>query len=508
MDRRRFLTAGGAVVLTAAAPGVAALAQTNEALPATFGRPYVQAIAADLARRPFVRPKLELAGAYAKLTQQQFRDIKFREDQALWRGTDLEWEGHLLPMGWIYDAPVSVAVVEDGQIRGLTSDSSLFAFGPIVGPPPGGKEIGFSGFKLHAPLNRADRLEEIVTFQGASYFRALARGLVYGITARGLAINTGRPGGEEFPLFRAFFIERPTGAGEPVIVHAVLDSPSVTGAYRITVKPGPTTIMDVTVTLYPRADLPTVGLAPLNSMYLQGSSSLRDFGDLRPEVHGSDGLAIVNGAGERLWRPLMNPKRLQMSAFLDRDLQGFGLLQRERRQSAYEDLDLTFERRPSVWVEPQGRWGFGAVELVEIPSDEDIHENIVAFWRPAEPLVKNKAHDFAYRLYWSTSVPFEWPGAVVRQTRVGLGRRQGTFRYVVDFAGGGLREASEMPLPALTASVGQVSTPQVRPYPEIGGVRVSFELEPRGAELVELRLSLRAKDKRISEVWLQRWVRD
>jgi glucans biosynthesis protein len=266
--------------------------------------------------------------------------------------------------------------------------------------------------------------------------------------------------------------------------------------------------MDVSLTLYPRADLPTVGLAPLTSMFLFGPGSRRFPQELRRAAYGSEGLAILNGAGERLWRPLNNPKRLQMSAFLDRDPKGFGLIQRSRALSDFDDLDARFERRPSAWIEPQGKWGFGSVELVEIPSEEDIHDNIVAFWRPAEPLAKNKVHEFTYRLYWTSAIPSDWPGAIVHQTRTGPGKRSGTFRYSVDFANVGLPAGSELPATQLTASSGQVSGAAVKPYPEIGGVRVGFDFEPKGAEIAELRLALRSNDKRISEVWLQRWTRD
>ncbi len=240
----------------------------------------------------------------------------------------------------------------------------------------------FSGFRLRAPLNRAEHFDEFVVFQGASYFRAVAKGQEYGLSARGLALKTGDARGEEFPFFRTFWIERPRPEANTVVVHALLDSDSTTGAYRFTIRPGDPTVMDVEMTLYPRVELTHVGLAPLTSMFFFGPNDRVGIDDFRPAVHDSDGLAIWNGRGEWLWRPLINPETLQVSAFVDDNPRGFGLLQRHRAFADYQDLEAHYERRPSLWVETIGEWGSGAVQLVEIPSKSEYHDNVVAFWRP------------------------------------------------------------------------------------------------------------------------------
>ena len=520
MDRRLFLAGGGAALLAGAAsngqdgriPRSAGAMFAPAAVAADATTPFsaetVKQMAEQLAQKAYEKPKIELPPPYGRLGYDQYRDVRFRTEQSIWRGQGLDFELQLFPMGWLFDVPVDLFAVEDGQSRQLNADAGLFKFGPLVGPPPATASIGFSGFRIHGPLNRPDYFDEVAVFQGASYFRAVARGQVYGLSARGLALNTARPGGEEFPMFRAFWIERPKAGSQELVVHALLDSVSVSGAYRFSIRGGAATLMEVSSTLYPRRDLHNVGIAPLTSMFLFGSNNRRGSTDFRPAVHDSEGLAVLNGNGERLWRALNNPKRLQLSAFLDKDPKGFGLLQRDRSFAAYEDLEARYERRPSLWVEPIGDWGHGNVELIEIPTDEEIHDNIVAFWRPAEPLAKGRGYEFNYRLHWGDQVPFEWSGAYVKKTRIGMNKKTGTSVYIVDFVGPGVQNGQELPIANLTASAGQPSAPIVHANPEVNGVRVQFELDPKGEELCELRLTLRNKEKRISEVWLYRWTRD
>ena len=247
--------------------------------------------------------------------------------------------------------------------------------------------------------------DEIAVFQGASYFRGVSKGQVYGLSARGLAIDTAQPGGEEFPFFRAFWLETPVPTARQTIVHALLDSPSATGAYTFRIAGGKPTTMDVEVKLFTRKQIEHVGVAPLTSMFLFSGNGRERIDDFRPAVHDSDGLAIADANGERVWRPLANPRRLQVSAFSVKELAGFGLIQRQRNFPSFEDLEARYERRPSAWVEPVGSWGSGAVHLVEIPSEEEIHDNVVAFWRPQEPYKQGSAYTFAYRLTWPDQAP-------------------------------------------------------------------------------------------------------
>jgi glucans biosynthesis protein len=230
--------------------------------------------------------------------------------------------------------------------------------------------------------------------------------------------------------------------------------------------------------------------------------------DFRPAVHDSDGLAIANAAGERVWRPLTNPRRLQVSAFTVRNLTGFGLLQRARKFADYQDLEARYDRRPSAWVTPRGSWGEGSVLLVEIPSEEEIHDNVVAFWQPVWPYAGGQSYDFAYRISWPADV-LAPRLASVRDTFSGptneAERKTGAVHYVVDFAGPALLDP-ELPDAALQTTAGSVTTPVVERNPD-RGVRVDFLLNPGQAELAELRLELKRHAKTISEVWLARWTK-
>ena len=256
------------------------------------------------------------------------------------------------------------------------------------GAPPLPAGLGFAGFRVHAAINQPEQFDEFCVFLGASYFRAVGRNTLYGLSARGLAIGTGRPEPEEFPFFRSFWLERPRPGATALVIHALLDSPSVAGAYHFLLRPGQTTTIDVECTLIPRVSIPDWGVAPLTSMYLfsprDSSTVKRD--DWRTAVHDSDGLAAIDGSGQAFWRPLTNPSTLQFTEFNDSDLRGFGLLQRERSFEAYGDLQVPYERRPSAWVEPVGAWSSGALDLVEIPTTTEYNDNIVAFWRGREPL--------------------------------------------------------------------------------------------------------------------------
>lgn len=511
MDRRSILAGAGAwaafgrLVLPGGEPANAAEAAMDARVPVFAD--HVRGLAQELASREFARPKVDLPAPFDKLTYDQYRDIRFRAEGSIWRAEKLDWELQLFPIGFLYDIPVDIWLVEEGKARRLEADGELFHMGPLLaGEAPAGAPFAFSGFRIHGPLNRSDYYDEFVVFQGASYFRAVGRNQAYGMSARGLAIDTAQPTGEEFPLFRAFWIEKPKAGAPRLVLHALLDSPSAAGAYRFVIEPGEATVMDVDVSVYPRRTLAHAGIAPLTSMFLHGSAHGRIGGDFRPSVHDSEGLAIINGNGERLWRPLTNPRTLQVSAFVDQDPKGFGLTQRDRAFHRFEDLEAHYERRPSVWIEPKGTWGVGSVELIEIPAEEEIHDNIVAYWKPSQPLEPGKAQNFSYRLHWGDGVPVAWTGARVRKTFVG-DVRPDTKLFVVDYEGPGVRDLAAMPQADVSASAGGIHNLVVQPNPEIEGVRVSFELATAGTELIELRLRLKVNDRAISENWLYRWTR-
>jgi glucans biosynthesis protein len=468
----------------------------------------VQKQARALAAEKFVPPKIDLPRPLQDMGFDQYRDIRFKRERAIWTSEGMPFRVELFHRGFVFKEPVAIYIVADGTARRLIYSPDLFTFGPSLQPPPEGTVADFSGFRILAPISRADAFDECVVFQGATYFRAVAKGQGYGLSARGLALNLGGREGEEFPFFRAFWIERSPPEARVIVVHALLDSVSATGAYRFTIRPGDPTVMDVEMTLYPRVELKLAGLAPLTSLFVFGPNDRVDVDDVRTAVHDSDGLAIWNGKGEWLWRPLSNPETLQISEFIDDNPRGFGLLQRHRAFADYQDLEAQYERRPSLWIETIGYWGSGAVQLVEIPSKTDYHDNVVVFWRPSQALPAQSEERRAYRLHWCWTPPVTPPLATSADTRVGAGLEKGTRLFVIDFVGGRLAElAQDAPVKLdITTSAGTVKYPVTQPNSATGGWRVRFVLDPAGAKLCDMRGLLKLGEEPLSEVWSYRWT--
>jgi glucans biosynthesis protein len=468
-------------------------------------------LARTLAKSPFAPPETLLPKALAELQYDQYRDIRFRPSATIWMQPGRRFRLQLLPLGYLFTTPVEIAIVKDGQAQHLAYRADLFTVGKLVPEPLPTEDIGFSGFRLLYPINDTRHFDEVAVFQGASYFRSLGRDQVYGLSARGLALAIGDPAGEEFPSFRAFWIEEPRSRSSTVVVHALLDSQSVTGAYRFEIRPGADTVMRVDAVLFPRVELKQVGLAPGTSMFMFSASGRDGVDDFRPRVHDSDGLLVLNGRGEHLWRPLANPARLQINSFQDRKPRGFGLIQRDRNLADYQDFESHFERRPSLWVEPGGDWGEGEVILTEIPTDAEIHDNIVAHWRPHDPLRAGSEFHVSYSLTWGDE-----PGAArdhlrVLSTAVGSADVKAPTpvrRFVIDYSRGPHQCRAPCPPPraAVSTSAGEVQNVAVSDNPITHGYRVAFTLDPEKSELCELRLDLKFNDARRAEVWLYRWT--
>jgi glucans biosynthesis protein len=408
----------------------------------------------------------------------------------------------------------SVNVIDQGQVAPIRFSKDMFNYGKNSVPAEIPQDLGFAGLRLLYPINRDDLFDEVAVFLGASYFRAVAQNLNYGITARGLAIDTGLSTREEFPLFREFWLEKPAKDAVEITLYALLDSPSVTGAYRFVIKPGPETTMEVKTHLYLRKTVQKLGIAPLTSMFLHGEVTDRFMDDFRPEVHDSDGLIIESGTGERIWRPLINPRGLRISNFQVENPKLFGLLQRDRDFASYQDLEAHYHNRPNALVEPLDGWGKGVVELVEIPSTSERYDNIVAYWRPARRTEAGDELEFSYRLRFSANPEAGMLGGRVLSTRIGAGGTDvldpGKRKFVIDFVGETLAGLDpETPVEAVVATTaGQLSKPVVQANPETRGWRLFFELTPDGETPADLRAFLRHGDDVLSETWGFRWVRE
>ena len=508
MHRRTLLT--GVIASTAATSVAPSLAQTKTEPPPAPTGPFdtatVRRIAAALSRAPYAAPDTKLPPAVDRVTYDQYGAIRFRPERALWAGQKRPFTAEFFPRAALYRARVDMYEVTDGHAQSIPYSPDNFDYAdPALRVPD---NLGYAGLRLRTPINRPDVYDEVCVFLGASYFRAIGRNQLYGLSARGLAIATGNARGEEFPHFTAFWLETPAPGVNAIVIHALLDSPSTTGAYRFTIRPGETTIFDVESVLYPRMDMSEPGIAPLTSMYVFDTKDGRRFDDWRPAVHDSDGLGITNGRDEQLWRPLSNPIDLQMSAFSDTSPHGYGLLQRNRNFTAYQDLQVNYERRPTLWVEPIGDWGQGAVDLVEIPTANETNDNIVAFWRPREKLAARGEYSFTYRLHWGADRPHPGPLARVISTRSGIGETAETRVFVIDFVGDTVKN---LPPDARTrvdfsSTAGNIATVFSFPNPETGGWRISFNMDPGGAKVVEMHCYLANDQGPLTETWIYRWT--
>jgi glucans biosynthesis protein len=508
LSRRQMLSLMGGLAALGLAPAWAEDVPEGAGMTLGPAQPFdpemVVAKARALAAAPYASPP-SVSQDWLDLSYDDFRGIWFDTRHTLHRGKPAAMQAEFFAAGLYFPHKIGLNSVKDGETREITFELRVFDMtDQLRALPEDG--TGFAGFRLLGELEEKGRFQEHTVFQGASYFRAIGRGLTYGLSARGLALNTAGDGGEEFPIFRDFWIEAAEPGAKSVTVHALLDSPSVAGAYTFRITKGDTTEMQVASRLFPRVDLATAGIAPGTSMFLFSDFNRSRFDDFREAVHDSDGLLMLNGAGEVLWRPLANPTAVEVSTFGDVSPRGFGLMQRARDLGDYNDLVAHYERRPSLWVEPVGDWGPGAVMLVEIPTDKEINDNIVAFWHPAEPLKAGQEHAFDYRLFWCAASPAEGTAAPIAASRTGARVFEDGRIFTIDYA----------PHPALgddpsrletriITSAGQISSKLLQLNPATGGMRLDFTLKG-DMPVAELRAELLRNGQHVAETWLNRWV--
>jgi glucans biosynthesis protein len=487
-------------------PDFAALLRSVLGEGKSFDPNTVVEVARQLARRPYMAPNTDLPESLRNLTFEQYQAIHIHRKDRVW---DAEGRGFViepLHRGFVYQNPVTIYTVEDGTIRRLAYDASRFEFGGLA--PPTQTDLDFSGFRVLYRDRGAEDAREVASFQGASFFRGLAKGQLPGLLARGLTLRPADARGEEFPLFRAFWIERPNVLADEIVAHALLDSESVCGAYRFTIRPRDETIIDVESTIFARNVLDHVGYGGIAGMFLLGAASHRIDDDVRPEVHDANGLQLHTGQDEWIWRPLTNPETLQISVFSDQNPKGFGLLQRLRDPLAYQDDEKSFERRPSLWIEPIGDWAEGAVQLLEIPSTNETNPNILTYWRPKAQIAAGSQTSFALRQYWTWSAPDRPDDATVQSTRTGHGSAPNRRRFIVEFSSSRFTEPAAIAgiSAAASTSKGKITEVRLTPHLERKSLRVLFELDPGGETLCELHLVLIENGKIASETWLYRWT--
>lgn len=468
----------------------------------------VARLARELAAAPPRKTDSGLPKELRSLDYGQYRAIRFRPERFHWRRAGLPFELAFFHRGWRYGEAVKINEVAADGVREIRFDPEAFDYGPNKIDPKRMQGLGFAGFRVHYPVNTPDYKDEVLVFLGASYFRALGKGQRHGLSGRGLALDTAVAAGEEFPRFVEFWIERPAPGARELTIYGLLESRRATGAYRFVLRPGVDTALEVKARLFLREGVAKLGLAPLTSMYFFGENQRSAAEDYRPEVHDSDGLSIRSASGEWLWRPLVNPRRLLVTSFALANPVGFGLMQRDRSFASYQELDTRFDLRPSLWVEPKGKWGEGRVELVLIPTPDDTNDNVVAYWVPANPPPPRQPYDLEYRLLWQKDAETRPALARVMQTRRGeLQPRKpdGSVALAVDFAGRALKKRSAGVKPEAMLWIdanGQVLERGLHRNEVTGGWRVTLRVRRVDEKKpVEIRAYLKGGNETLSETW-------
>jgi periplasmic glucans biosynthesis protein len=495
---------------------------------------YVAKKAEERARKPFHSPRADLPDFLSKLTYDDYRQIQFREDKALWRQEGLPFRVEFFHLGYLYQEPVHLNEFSSTHVQPVRFVPDFFDYRALHLPKEIPANTGYAGFRVNLnwdnftgrgtnhPPGPGDKWDEMGAFQGASYFRLLGQGQVYGMSARGLALDCGENGRpEEFPIFTDWWLGKPQPEDNDLLLYAILDSVSCVGAYEFLISPRATTIAKVEAVIYFRTPqnilavnplrqpLATMGLAPLTSMFWYGKNSERKFDDYRPEVHDSDGLLMQLESGEKVWRPLDDGPVLRHQTFPASNIQGFGLLQRDRKFADYQDLFHSYENAPSVWVVPKDKWGEGQVHLVELSTQYEGMDNVVAFWNPASKPVPLQPYRFGYTLYWTRETDMTLSSNIVVATRTGLDPRdQRQRQFVVDFDLPLLKGEEEKPKTLTSCSTnGSISQVQVFRNTTDNTWRVFLDMIPKSTnqEPVDLSCTLKRSDGLMSETWSYRW---
>jgi glucans biosynthesis protein len=474
-----------------------------------FSYDFLRGKARDLAAAEYRSDSLPaLPETLKKLNYDDYQKIHFVPGQSPWQNQGLRFSFQFFQRGFTYVDPVRIHLVENRRARDFTFSPQQFVYPTNLAVGNWPADLGFAGLRVLYPLNVTGKQDEVASFLGASYFRLIGAHQVYGASARGLAINTAEPTGEEFPRFTDFWIEKPGPSDVSLRLYALLDSPSAAGAYQFVITPGETTRVEIEAAVFLRKDVKKLGVAALTSMFLAGENRTRLLPDFRPEVHDSDGLLFRTESPDWSWRPLINPdKEHVVTSFPAAKLNGFGLLQRDRQFDHYQDLVARYELRPTLWVEPQGDWGAGTIELVEIPSPVEYNDNIVAYWVPSAKAAKGEEFHCFYRLSASLAGPEKSGLLKVESTRIAPAHEKVPTRFVIDFIGEGTNSlpADAQVETAVHASSGTIRNVVSEKNEATGGWRAFFDLADPGNKPVELRVLLHRGSELLSEAWLYRY---
>jgi glucans biosynthesis protein len=507
-------TAGLTAGLTASAPRVEAQsAALAKAAPAggvadTFAPAKVVDFARALAAEPFKPSAPASLDALSSATPEELAAIRYRQTELIWASEGTAFVVEPLHRSRNLPGEVELYLVDGAAAQRVAYEPARFDFGKLK-PPPASAQLGFTGFRVHC-RDPDGTLQPVLSLLNASLLSAVARGQVPGAIARPMTVYSADQG-EESPQIRSVWIEKPKAIATELVMHAVVDTPSLASALRLTLRAVEAAVVDTECTVFTRKQVDHLGLSPLQATYLAGPLDWPPTSDMRPAVYEAGGVQLLTGHGEWIWRPVSNRSRIQISGFVDRDPQGFGLIQRDRTFTTFLDDENEWQRRPSVWVEPIGKWGPGEVTLLEIPAASQNNKNIACYWRPRLALAAGSETTFAYRQFWSQRAPSRPDAAIATMSRVGrlLGDTSETkIRFLVQFEGDEIADPGKAATIVATvwASAGKVSSVRAFRTPRHGSMRVVFDLEPGGQPLVELRVTLKQDAAPMSETWLYRWT--
>ncbi len=471
---------------------------------------HVVAIAEKLSASPYQTADRTAPKFFREINYDTYRRITFKPEQTLWRDSEARFQLQFFHPGYLFTQMVRLNEFTDTHSQPIPFSQNFFDYHELTVPLLSRWGLDFAGFRILHPVNQPDKWDELIAFLGGTYYRGLGRHHVYGVSARALALNAGGPPQEEFPAFIEFWIRKPDPAAVSLIVHALLDGPSVAGAYTFTLTPGEEFLIETRATLFFRRQIEMPGFAPLSSMFWFGEGSANRYGDFRPEVHDSDGLLVAPDATTRLWRPLLNSPGLAHTDFDVPAFAGFGLLQRDREFRNYEDMEAHYERRPGVWTEPVGPWPPGRVRLVEMPADNEYHDNVTAYWSPREPIAPGRPFELAWKQRWTSAATFGGPAGWVSATRqtVQDGAPDHT-RFIIDFDAASLANVPpDAPISAdVTITDGAtVTQSQLFRNEASGARRLVLRLQaPVGHAAVEARARLMLGREPLTETWVTRW---
>ncbi|CAH1660382.1 osmoregulated periplasmic glucans (OPGs) biosynthesis protein G [Hyphomicrobiales bacterium] len=495
--------------------GTSAFAQARKA---GFGLDDVIAKAKTLADAPYVAPASNLPDVFSKMQFADYQKMQPRRDRFAWTEFDTPFKLAFYHQGMQFNTPVKINEIVNGAVQEIPYDAGRFDFGDLHFDRSETAKLGWAGFRVVYPVNQAGKLDEIMSVLGASYFRVIGKGQIYGLSGRGLAIDSGLPIAEEFPAFREFWLRRPKPQERRLTFYALMNAPRATGAYEFTLIPGNETVLQVKARVFLRQGTAptTLGIAPLTSMFLYGPNQPWPTHNFRPAIHDSNGLAVRAGDGEWIWRPLNNPPMVTTSNFTTENPKGFGLLQRGRAFSRYEDLKDRYDLRPSAWIEPTNDWGKGAVRLIEIPTADETNDNIVAFWVPESTPPSGQPMRFDYRIRWTMDEPsilndgtsHVWQtlratGEIYQSNLIRAG--DGTLAFLIDFKGPSLRKLS--PQAQVTATVGandnvEIVGTELQPNPAIQGWRLTYRVKVKNPNVSsDLHAALTLGNRRLTETW-------